>query len=61
MTGLKFTDRQLKEIYEEHLISGPRGAYEMYYDHEPADTESVEDFIIEFYTQYNHSVGGTVF
>jgi hypothetical protein len=62
---LKFTTKQLREIFLANEQAGPRGAYEFFYGQKPASTNegttAVEDFIIAFYTQYNAYAGYSVF
>jgi hypothetical protein len=62
---MKFTTKQLQEIFSVNERTGPRGAYEFFYGHKPATsnegTTAVEDFIIAFYTQYNSYAGYSVF
>jgi hypothetical protein len=62
---MKYSTKQLREIFLVNERSGPRGAYEFFYGKKPATTNegttAVEDFIIDFYTQYNKFAGYSVF
>ena len=60
----KFEDQQLDYIQMIHDASGPRCAYAFYLGRDNYMTETsslktndVEDFCIEFYTQYNERFG----
>lgn len=62
---MKYTIENLQQIYRAHERSGPRGAYYVWYNAHPVPgnqgTCDVEDFIIDFYTQYNEYAGYSVF
>jgi len=62
---MKFSQKQLEMIFKAHEVSGPRGAYYANFGHHPVSgnqgTCAVEDFIIDFYTQYNANAGRSVF
>ena len=62
---MAYTEKQLDKIYKAHEVSGPRGAYFDWFGYHPLPgnkgTQDVEDFIIDFYTQYNALAGYSVF
>ena len=62
---MKFTTKQLEDIFLANEQAGPRGAYEFFYGRKPEKTDeglrAVEDFIIAFYTQYNAYAGYSVY
>ena len=62
---MKYSQEQLELLYEAHEVSGPRGAYYANFGHHPAPgnqgTCAVEDFIFDFYKQYNANAGRSVF
>ena len=60
----KFDDQQLDYLQKVHDASGPRCAYAFYLGRDnfmtqtsDIETTDVEDFCIEFYTQYNSRFG----
>jgi len=66
MTKYEFSDAELKKIFHIHEISGPRAAYayhvlpeEIMNSGMKINTIDVEDFIIQFYSQYNDRFGLT--
>lgn len=66
MTKYEFSDPELENIFRIHEISGPRAAYayhvlpeEIMNEGMKLDTNDVEDFIIQFYSQYNNRIGPT--
>ena len=62
---MTYNTDQLRQIFRAHERSGPRGAYLAWYGSHPVPgnqgTCDVEDFIIDFYTQYNAYAGQPVF
>lgn len=58
---LKFTQDQLHEIYRQHQLGGPRGAFAHWagVESHQIQTCDVEDFIVQFYHQYNLRVAHT--
>lgn len=66
MTKYEFSDAELENIFHIHEICGPRAAYvyhvlseEIMDEGMKIDTVDVEDFIIQFYSQYNNRIGLT--
>jgi hypothetical protein len=52
---MKYTEKQLEQIFKAHEKSGPRGAYFDWFGYHPLPgnkgTNDVEDFIIDFYNK----------
>ena len=60
VVALHFTDDDLDAIQQVHDTGGPREAFRMWHALDranPIETSDVEDFIIEFYQQYNSRFG----
>ena len=62
---MAYTEKQLDKIFKALEVSGPSGAYFDWFGYNPLPgnkgTNDVEDFIIDFYTQYNAQAGYSVF